>query len=112
MKHFQIRAARQRASLGTPEAPEIQACRFWLDVELIRLRPKLVVAMGGTAARPCWAGWSPSPEARSSDRAAGRTNGIRHRAPIIPTAGTDERREGAGDRAFVADLRKVVGLVG
>ena len=31
--------------------PEIQACRFWLDVERTLVRPRLLVAMGGSAAR-------------------------------------------------------------
>ena len=51
VKHFKFEPRGKRRIHKTPEAPEIQACRFWLDVELIRLRPKLVVAMGGTAAR-------------------------------------------------------------
>ena len=51
VKHFKFEPRGKRRIHKTPEAPEIQACRFWLDVELVRLRPKLVVAMGGTAAR-------------------------------------------------------------
>lgn len=51
VKHFKFVPRGKRRIHQTPEAPEIQACRFWLDVELVRLRPKLVVALGGTAAR-------------------------------------------------------------
>ena len=51
VKHFKFEPRGKRRIHKTPEAPEIQACRFWLDVEMVRLRPKLVVAMGGTAAR-------------------------------------------------------------
>ncbi len=51
VKHFKFTPRGKRRIHQTPEAPEIQACRFWLDVELVRLQPKLVVAMGGTAAR-------------------------------------------------------------
>ena len=31
--------------------PEIQACSFWLDVERGHIQPKLLVLMGGSAAR-------------------------------------------------------------
>jgi len=51
VKHFKFEPRGKRRIHKTPEPPEIQACRFWLDVELVGLRPKLVVAMGGTAAR-------------------------------------------------------------
>ena len=51
VKHFKFEPRGKRRIHKTPEMPEVRACRFWLDVELVRLRPKLVVAMGGTAAR-------------------------------------------------------------
>jgi len=51
VKHFKFTPRGKRRIHQTPEAPEIQACRFWLDVERVRLRPKLLVLMGGTAAR-------------------------------------------------------------
>jgi len=51
VKHFKFTPRGRRRIHQTPEAPEIQACRFWLDVEQVRLRPKLLVLMGGTAAR-------------------------------------------------------------
>jgi DNA polymerase len=51
VKHFKFEPRGKRRLHKTPEAGEIQACRFWLDVELVRLRPRLVVVMGGTAAR-------------------------------------------------------------
>jgi uracil-DNA glycosylase len=51
VKHFKFTPRGKRRIHQTPEAPEIQACRFWLDVEQVQLRPKLMVLMGGTAAR-------------------------------------------------------------
>ncbi len=51
VKHFKFIPRGKRRIHQTPEAPEIQACRFWLDVERVQLRPKLLVLMGGTAAR-------------------------------------------------------------
>jgi len=51
VKHFKFTPRGKRRIHQTPETPEIQACRFWLDVERVQLRPKLLVLMGGTAAR-------------------------------------------------------------
>ena len=71
VKHFKFEPRGKRRIHKTPEAPEIQACRFWLDVELVRLRPKLVVAMGGTAARVVtWPRRHHYPRARQADRNA------------------------------------------
>jgi DNA polymerase len=51
VKHFKFTPRGKRRIHQTPEAPEIAVCRFWLDVERVQLRPKLLVLMGGTAAR-------------------------------------------------------------
>ncbi|HEY4174492.1 MAG TPA: UdgX family uracil-DNA binding protein [Rhodopila sp.] len=51
VKHFKFTPRGKRRIHQTPEVPEIQACRFWLDVERGHLRPRLLVAMGGSAAR-------------------------------------------------------------
>ncbi len=51
VKHFKFTPRGKRRIHQTPDPPEIQACRFWLDVERVQLRPKLLVLMGGTAAR-------------------------------------------------------------
>jgi uracil-DNA glycosylase len=51
VKHFKFTPRGKRRIHQTPEVPEIQACKFWLDVELVHVRPRLVVLMGGSAAR-------------------------------------------------------------
>jgi DNA polymerase len=51
VKHFKFTQRGKRRIHQTPEVPEIQACSFWLDVERVHLRPRLVVLMGGSAAR-------------------------------------------------------------
>jgi DNA polymerase len=51
VKHFKFTPRGKRRIHQTPEVPEIQACRFWLDVERTLVRPRLLVAMGGSAAR-------------------------------------------------------------
>jgi uracil-DNA glycosylase len=51
VKHFKFTPRGRRRIHQTPEVPEIQACKFWLDVERGHLHPQLLVLMGGSAAR-------------------------------------------------------------
>jgi probable DNA metabolism protein len=51
VKHFKFAPRGKRRIHQTPEVPEIQACSFWLDIERAHLRPRLIVLMGGSAAR-------------------------------------------------------------
>jgi probable DNA metabolism protein len=51
VKHFKFTPRGKRRIHQTPEVPEIQACSFWLDVERTHIRPRLLVLMGGSAAR-------------------------------------------------------------
>ena len=50
VKHFKHEARGKRRLHKTPVAGEITACRWWLDNERRLVRPKVIVAMGGTAA--------------------------------------------------------------
>jgi probable DNA metabolism protein len=51
VKHFKFTPRGKRRIHQTPETPEIQACAFWLDVERVHVRPRLLILMGATAAR-------------------------------------------------------------
>lgn len=51
VKHFKFTPRGKRRIHQPPDAGEIATCRFWLDVERVRLQPKLLVLMGGSAAR-------------------------------------------------------------
>lgn len=51
VKHFKHVLRGKRRLHQTPETPEIQACRWWLGQELELIRPRIVVALGATAAR-------------------------------------------------------------
>jgi DNA polymerase len=51
VKHFKFTQRGKRRIHQTPEVPEIQACSFWLDVERVHVRPRLLVLMGASAAR-------------------------------------------------------------
>lgn len=49
VKHFKFERRGKRRMHKTPDRPEIEACRWWLERELKVVRPELVVALGGTA---------------------------------------------------------------
>jgi uracil-DNA glycosylase len=51
VKHFKFTPRGRRRIHQPPDAAEINVCRFWLDVERVRLRPKLLVLMGASGAR-------------------------------------------------------------
>ncbi|MGE0415620.1 MAG: UdgX family uracil-DNA binding protein [Acetobacteraceae bacterium] len=51
VKHFKFTPRGKRRLHQSPSPEEIQVCRFWLDVERVRIRPKLLVLMGGSGAR-------------------------------------------------------------
>ncbi|MBB2972375.1 DNA polymerase [Mesorhizobium sp. RMAD-H1] len=50
VKHFKFRLRGKRRMHQRPNAGEIQACRWWLNGELELVRPRLIVALGATAA--------------------------------------------------------------
>jgi probable DNA metabolism protein len=113
VKHFKFTPRGKRRIHQTPEAPEIQACRFWLDVELVRMQPKLVVAMGGTAARALLG--RPVTITRERGRAIELPDGQRAFVTVHPSfllRVPDEDAKAREYRAFVEDLRKVAELVG
>jgi DNA polymerase len=51
VKHFKFEQRGQRRLHIKPAPNEIEACHWWLNEELRLVAPKLVMALGGTAAR-------------------------------------------------------------
>jgi DNA polymerase len=49
VKHFKFEPRGKRRIHQKPNAGEIRACRFWLDLERDFVKPKLIVALGATA---------------------------------------------------------------
>ncbi|MDB5439906.1 MAG: phage polymerase-related protein [Caulobacteraceae bacterium] len=108
VKHFKYEPRGKRRIHSKPNAGEVQACKWWLDHELQLVRPKLVVALGATAAgsllgRPV----SPIKE-------RGRAGEIEGGAQVIVTVHPsyllripDEAGKAAAYAAFVEDLRLV-----
>ena len=51
VKHFKHELRGKRRLHRKPNIGEVEACRWWLRLELAVVKPKLVVALGATAAR-------------------------------------------------------------
>ncbi len=51
VKHFKFTPRGPRRIHQTPTAGEIDTCRFWLDAERAIVKPRLIVALGASAAR-------------------------------------------------------------
>src|SRR5690606_6842190 len=51
VKHFKFEPRGKRRIHQRPDGGEIRACRFWLNLELQLVRPRVVVALGATAAQ-------------------------------------------------------------
>ncbi|MFQ6775333.1 UdgX family uracil-DNA binding protein [Cereibacter sphaeroides] len=49
VKHFKFAPRGKRRIHQKPDAGEVTACRWWLDLERDLVRPRLIVAMGATA---------------------------------------------------------------
>ena len=49
VKHFKYEPRGKRRSHQKPNMGEVKHCRWWLDLEMALIKPKLVVAMGATA---------------------------------------------------------------
>ena len=51
VKHFKFEPRGKRRIHKTPTAKEIDICRFWLDAERALVKPRVILALGASAAR-------------------------------------------------------------
>jgi DNA polymerase len=51
VKHFKFEPRGKRRLHKKPNAHEIERCRWWLDLERTIVKPRIIVALGGSAAR-------------------------------------------------------------
>jgi uracil-DNA glycosylase family protein len=51
VKHFKFEPRGKRRIHQRPNAGEVQACKFWLNLEIALVRPRVIVALGATAAQ-------------------------------------------------------------
>ncbi len=68
VKHFKWRPRGKRRLHEKPNAVEITACRFWLEMELELVKPEVLVCLGATAASSSTRRSRRTPSRRSTPR--------------------------------------------
>ncbi|MEW6634070.1 MAG: UdgX family uracil-DNA binding protein [Pseudomonadota bacterium] len=112
VKHFKFEPRGKRRIHSKPNAGEIQTCRWWLDKELDLIKPRLVVALGATAAQSLLG--KAVPITRMRGDVVEREDGLRVFLTIHPSfilrIREQEEKEAERER-FLQDMRKVKQLM-
>jgi DNA polymerase len=113
VKHFKFAERGKRRLHKRPNAGEIRICRRWLLGEIETLQPRVIVALGATAAQSL--AERPLPVGAHRGRVVELPNGLRIFATIHPSyllRVPDEAARHAEYDHFVKDLRAVRRLSG
>jgi uracil-DNA glycosylase family protein len=113
VKHFKHERRGKVRLHKTPDAGEVQACRWWLDAERRLARPKVVVALGATAALAVFG--KATPIGKNRGRAlelTDQTQGLVTYHPSYLLRLPDEAAKKAAFKLFVADLKLAWSLAG
>ncbi len=114
VKHFKWKPAPKgkRRIHGKPSASEIAACHFWLETEIQLLKPKLIVALGATAAHALFGRTFKVTKQRGKPLESPLApHGIATVHPSSILRATDEGSRRKEYRAFVKDLKTVARLM-
>ena len=106
VKHFKHELRGKRRLHKTPDAGEVEACRWWLDAERRLVRPKVVVALGATAALAVFG--KPTPIGANRGHALplpGGAQGFVTYHPSYLLRLPDEAAKKAAFKLFIADLK-------
>jgi len=106
VKHFKYEPRGKRRLHKTPNTAEVTACRWWLDRELAALAPRLVVALGATAATAL-AGRPVSVLRERGPVRFGTRPGYVTVHPSYLLRLPEAARQAEAYAAFVADLRRI-----
>ena len=115
VKHFKFVPRGKRRIHEKPGVGEINACRFWLDLERATIKPVLTVMMGATAARAVLGRTVAITRERGQpmplpDGKGGNTTGFITVHPSYLLRVPDEETKAREYAAFVEDLRRIVAL--
>ena len=108
VKHFKFEERGKRRLHKKPSAPEIRACRPWLEAEILLIQPEVIVCLGATAAHTVFGPQYRVTEERGKFVAhpwAPRATSTVHPSAIL-RAPDEELRHLEFER-FVEDLKKV-----
>lgn len=113
VKHFKHEMRGKRRLHKRPSAGEIEACRWWLELERELVGPKVIVALGATAAHGVLGRAVAVGRARNSTVALADGTQVRvtiHPSLILRLQTNDEKE--FEYRQFVVDLRHAAELAG
>jgi DNA polymerase len=110
VKHFKFEPRGRRRIHATPDAGEIAACRFWLDLERAEVRPRLTLLMGASAARAVLGRAVTISRERGRPIPLGDGTAFVTVHPSYLLRPPDESAKQREYAAFVADLRHAAGL--
>ena len=106
VKHFKHELRGKRRLHKTPDSGEVAACRWWLDNERRLVRPRVVVALGATAATAVFG--KPMPIAKMRRRAIqlpDQAQGVVTYHPSYLLRVPDAAAKAQAYEMFVADLK-------
>jgi len=112
VKHFNWEERGKRRIHKKPSASQIAACRPWLDAEISRLRPKVLVCLGATAAQALLGKEFRVTKQRGqfvNSPLAPHVMATVHPSSILRAPDDETRHEEM--KRFVADLRKVAKVI-
>jgi probable DNA metabolism protein len=113
VKHFKHEPRGKRRLHKTPDRGEVAACRWWLDAERRLVRPRVVVALGATAALAVFGKPTPIGENRGKAlQLPDQSQGVITWHPSYLLRMPDPAEKAKAHAAFVADLKFAWSLVG
>jgi DNA polymerase len=111
VKHFKHELRGKRRIHQTPNSAETQACRWWLDGERGVVRPRVIVALGATAASAVFGKAMPIGKSRGQAfQLPDQAQGVVTYHPSYLLRLPDAKAKAEAYAAFVEDLRFAWGL--
>jgi probable DNA metabolism protein len=106
VKHFKHEPRGKRRIHKTPNTGEVTACRWWLDAERKIVRPRVIVALGATAALSVFGKAMPIAASRQQAwRLSDQAQGVVTYHPSFLLRVPDADAKAKAYAAFVEDLR-------
>jgi DNA polymerase len=107
VKHFKFEPRGKRRLHKTPAQLEIEACRHWLESEIVLVAPRLIVALGATAAHSVLG--QPTPVQRTRGRLINVSDDTAVLVTVHPSylLRVPEAQRAAEYSRFTTDLRRV-----
>ncbi|UTP40747.1 UdgX family uracil-DNA binding protein [Phenylobacterium sp. LH3H17] len=106
VKHFRHEQRGKRRIHQTPTTRHVEACRWWLDAERRIVRPRVIVALGGTAAQAVFGKATPIAANRGKAlQLTDQAQGVVTYHPSYLLRVPDAAAKATAHAAFVDDLR-------